>query len=218
MGTTLEGNPTGNRILPCKSNIPMTSNTQLISRAFSALSPVWLVSIGIVLVEGIVNTAASSLVFGVLSLAITGPMLFGNARCFLAIGRGQEVQVSMLFDGFKYYVNTMLAGILFTLAVVVGLILLFIPGIVIGVGLSQTFYIMSDNPEMECTEALKESWNLVMKGGFFWKVFGMGVLQFFVILAGLIALIIGVLFAVPVVYTASALLYDEIKASRLVLS
>ena len=75
---------------------------------------------------------------------------------------------------------------------------------------------MTDNPEMECTEAPKESWGLVMKGGFFWKVFGMGILQLFVVLAGFIALIIGVLFVVPVVYTASALLYDEIKASRLV--
>jgi uncharacterized membrane protein len=97
-----------------------------------------------------------------------------------------------------------------------GLFLFVIPGIIVGVGLSQTFYIMADNPEMECTEALKESWGLVMKGGFFWKVFGMGILQLFVVLAGFIALIIGVLFAVPVVYTASALLYDEIKASRLV--
>lgn len=193
----------------------MTSNSQLIGRAFSALSPVWLISIGIVLIEALVNSAASSLAYGVLSLFITGPLLFGNSRCFLAIGRGQEVQVSMLFDGFKHFVNTMLAGILFSLAIVGGLILLVIPGIIVGVGLSQTFYIMADHPEMECTEALKESWALVMKGGFFWKVLGMGILQLLVFLAGFIALIVGVLFAVPVVYTASALLYDEMTASRL---
>ena len=194
----------------------MTSNTQLIGRSFSALSSVWLVSIGIIVVEAIVNSAASALAYGILSIFITGPLMFGNARCFLAIGRGQEVQVSMLFDGFKHFVNTMLAGILFVLALVGGLFLFVIPGIIVGVGLSQTFYIMADNPEMECTEALKESWGLVMKGGFFWKVFGMGSLQLFVVMAGFIALIIGVLFAVPVVYTASGLLYDEIKASRLV--
>ena len=195
----------------------MTSNTQLIGRAFSALSSVWLISIGIILVEGLVNAASSAILFGLLSLFITGPMLFGNARCFLAIARGEEVRISMLFDGFKHFVNTMLAGILFTLAVAVGLVFLLIPGIILGVGFSQTFYILSDHPEMECNTAMAESWRIVMKGGFFWKVLGMGILQFFVIVGGLIALGIGLFFAVPVVYTASGLLYDEIRAERPVL-
>ena len=195
----------------------MTSNTQLIGRAFSALSSVWLISIGIILVEGLVNAASSAILFGLLSLFIAGPMLFGNARCFLAIARGEKVRISMLFDGFKHFVNTMLAGILLTLAVVVGLVFLLIPGIILGVGFSQTFYILSDHPEMECNTAMAESWRIVMKGGFFWKVLGMGILQFFVIVGGLIALGIGLFFAVPVVYTASGLLYDEIRAERPVL-
>ena len=72
----------------------------------------------------------------------------------------------MLFDGFKHFVNTMLAGILFTLAVVVGLVFLLIANI--------TFYILSDHPEMECNTAMAR---IVMKGGFFWKVLGMGILR-----------------------------------------
>ena len=89
---------------------------------------------------------------------------------------------------------------------------------ILGVGFSQTFYILSDHPEMECNTAMAESWRIVMKGGFFWKVLGMGILQFFVIVGGLIALGIGLFFAVPVVYTASGLLYDEIRAERPVLA
>jgi len=194
--------------------IHMTSNTQLIGRSFEALSPVWLLAIGIILVENVVEWAASSISFGVASLFIIGPMMFGTARCFLAIGRGNDVSVGMLFDGFKHFLNTMLAGILYTLAIVLGFMLLVIPGIIAGIGFSQTFYIMSDHPEMECTEAMKESWRIVMKGGFFWKVFGMCILQFFVVLGGLIALVIGLLFAIPVVYTASALLFDEIRENQ----
>lgn len=195
----------------------MTSNTQLIGRAWSALGPVWLVSIGIILVESLVNSAVSAVFFGLLSLFISGPMLMGNARCFLAVARGEEVRLSMLFDGFKHFVNTMLAGLLFLLAMAAGLILLVIPGIVIGIGFSQTFYILSDHPEMECTKAMSESWRMVMKGGFFWKVLGMGILQLFVILGGVLALGIGLLFAIPVIYTASGLLYDEIRSSQPVL-
>jgi uncharacterized membrane protein len=46
-------------------------------------------------------------------------------------------------------------------AIIIGLIFFVIPGIIIALGLSQTFYILAEQPKKDGLEALQESWNLM---------------------------------------------------------
>ena len=94
------------------------------------------------------------------------------------------------------------------------MLFLIIPGIIAAVGLSQSFYVLQDRPELGAVEALKESWRLVWTQGHFWKVVGMAFLSVFVILLGALALGVGLFFAVPVVAVAGAGLYEELKGGH----
>ena len=115
------------------------------------------------------------------------------------------------FDGFKHFLPTFFVFLLVGVIVFIGSILLVIPGIIAGIGLSQTFYILQDNPEMGSEAALQESWRLTWKNGNMWKVFFMGVLSFFVMLGGLLAFGVGLFFAIPLISVMMAGLYEELR-------
>ena len=127
------------------------------------------------------------------------------------IYRGQTPQFETYFDGFQHFLQTLILFLLITTICMVGFVLLFIPGLIAAVGLSQAFYVLQDRPELGAIEALKESWRLVWSQGHFWKVVGLGLLSLFVILLGALAFGIGLFFAIPVVSVAGAGLYDELK-------
>ena len=55
--------------------------------------------------------------------------------------------------------------------VIVGFVLLIIPGIIVGLALSMTFIVMADRPELSFSECLNESWNLT--SGYRFKLLGL---------------------------------------------
>ena len=120
-------------------------------------------------------------------------------------------RLALIFDGFKHFLPTLFVFLLVGVIVFIGSILLVIPGIIAGIGLSQTFYILQDNPEMGAEDALKESWRLTWKNGNMWKVFFMGFLSLFVGIAGLLVLGVGFFFAFPLVSVMTAGLYEELR-------
>lgn len=107
----------------------------------------------------------------------------------------------------------MAIGLLMALAVGLGMLLLIIPGIILGVGLSMAYYIAIDRPELDAPDVLKASWELVWKGGHFWKVFGFMILAVLLSLLGLLCLGVGILFTTPMVLVGQAALYDELRSS-----
>ena len=68
----------------------------------------------------------------------------GQMLYFLKIARGQPAELSDLFTGGPYYLRVLGAGILFGLIVVCGYVLLIIPGIILGLMLSQFAYVILD--------------------------------------------------------------------------
>lgn len=68
----------------------------------------------------------------------------GQALVFLRIARGQPVELGELFAGGPYLLRTVGASILFGLAVLAGLILLIIPGIIFSLMFSQFMYLIVD--------------------------------------------------------------------------
>ena len=189
----------------------MRSNFQILSRAWDALGSQWLLAIGLCVLHGIVNLVLGSVGFGLGSLVAGGALTFGFNRAMVLIYRGHVPRVETYFDGFKQFLPTFFAFLLVGVIVFIGSMLLVIPGIIAGIGLSQTFYILQDNPEMGAEAALQESWRLTWKNGNMWKVFFMGFLSLFVMLGGLLAFGVGLFFAIPLISVMMAGLYEELR-------
>ena len=188
----------------------MRANIDILSRAWQQLQPRWLVAIALTLLHYFIAYVVESAV-GLGSLALSGALTFGFNRTMVQIYRGHTPKFETYFDGFQHFMQTLILFLLITTICMVGFVLFVIPGLIAGVGLSQSFYVLQERPELGAIEALKESWRLVWSQGHFWKVVGLSLLSLFVILLGVLAFGVGLFFAIPVVSVANAGLYDELK-------
>jgi uncharacterized membrane protein len=104
----------------------------------------------------------------------------------------------------KYIITVALCGILALL----GLILLIVPGIILGLGLSMSVYLVLDRG-MEPVPAMKESWRMT-KGNRF-KIFLMCLVVIGVNLLGILALVIGLIVSIPVTTLAMVHVYRALS-------
>ena len=186
----------------------MRSNLDILSRAWDALKGKWLLAIGLSLLHGVITAVLGNVGFGLGSLALSGALAFGFNRTMVQIYRGQTPVLDTYFDGFRNYLPTLILTLLIGVIVVVGLVLLIVPGILAAIGLSQACYVLQDRG---AEGALRESWRLTWTNGRMWKVLLMGFLLMFVMLGGMLALGVGVFFAIPLISVAGAGLYEELK-------
>ncbi len=149
-------------------------SSQAIRLAFVPLLLIYVIlfAIGIVigLFSGNNKDLADSLgsILNIVSQVITIPM-FSFIILYAVRGTRKELR-----ESFDYATQNILrffvANLLSALAVIGGLILLIIPGILIAMKFSMTNYILVDNPKMSGTEALSRSWD--MTRGHMGKIFG----------------------------------------------
>jgi uncharacterized membrane protein len=116
----------------------------------------WGLTIGTVLVATVLIVAsASAAVIG--SWIMFGPLTLGLSLYFLDLHRGKNPPLERLFDGFRPFINNMVASLLIGFYTFLGLLLLIVPGIIIAISYSQTFYILAEHPEMTAQEAMQAS-------------------------------------------------------------
>lgn len=179
--------------------------SKVTSAAREQLSNIWIIAVLTVFVADVIIGLVSASAFGIL---VMGHFSVGLAMWSLNVAKGGAPRIEDLFDGFKNFINPLVAGILFTVAVTVGTIFLIVPGIVIGLGLSQTFFILADNPETDGIQALQKSWNL-MKG--YKTIYFMLCLRYFLLgLLCLLTLGFGFLILAPYIQMTNANFYLEL--------
>jgi len=132
---------------------------------------------------------------------------YGADWLFLKAMRDQEIDLKEMFSGFKNYVNIILAHLLATAIIGIGFIFLIIPGIIFACRLVFVPYIVMDR-NLDAVKAVEKSWKMTEGHG--WKIFGMGVLSFFIILLGLLMLVVGLFPAAIWVSSAFATLFHSI--------
>jgi uncharacterized membrane protein len=132
---------------------------------------------------------------------------YGADLIFLRAIRDEEIDLKEMFIGFKNYVNIILAHLLATAIIGLGFVFFLIPGFIFACRLVFVPYIVMDR-NLDAVKAVEKSWQ--MTSGHGWKIFGMGVLSFFIILLGLIMLIVGIFPAAMWVSSAFASLYHSI--------
>jgi uncharacterized membrane protein len=147
---------------------------------------------GIKFVAQVINFLVASLFAG------------GYVRFMLNIARGNAYSISDIFSETKLFGRMLVARFLVGLVVGVGMMLCFVPGIVLALGLSQTNYLVVDKG-MEPIEAMKESWRLTE--GQRVNLLLYGFIGFGIALVGLLACCVGLFVATPVLAIGSAYLH-----------
>jgi hypothetical protein len=139
---------------------------------------------------------------------ISGPIGYSVNWVFLKAVRREKIEIKDMFAVFeRNYWNAVIAGLVTTIIIIIGLIMLIVPGIIFACRLAFVPYLVIDK-KMEAMEALKASW--AMTKGHGWTVFLMGLLAFFIVIAGLIVLIFGVLISAMWISAAFAILYHSV--------
>ncbi len=113
-------------------------------------------------------TSAAGSMYG-LVLLIVGPLNVGYALYCMKIMDERQSDYNRLFAGFNNFVNTLVAGLIYTLLVAVGTVLLIGPGVILACGLSMTWIIMAEDDKISGVDALKKSWE--MMNGYKWQYF-----------------------------------------------
>jgi uncharacterized membrane protein len=161
------------------------------------------------------DIAVAGAIFGFLGLVygilISGPVDYGVAFANLKAARGDKLEIKDMFEAFKNYWNAVLASLLVFVIIIIGLVLLIVPGIIFACKLVFTPYLVVDR-KMEVLEAIKESWR--MTGGHAWTVFFIGLLAIPIGIAGLICFGVGVIISIMWVTITFASLYHAVSMSR----
>lgn len=142
------------------------------------------------------------------------PLSFGASWVFLKSVRGEKFDVQDMFSVFENYLNVVLAGLLVGAIIGIGIVLLVVPGIVFACRLAFVRYLVMDQ-KMEPVEAVKESWR--MTKGHANQIFLTGFLAFWVAIAGLLCLGVGIIPAVMWIGCAFASMYyavSELEKSK----
>ena len=148
-------------------------------------------------------------IFGIgYALFVLAPIDFGSKFVFFKAMKDQKFEIKEVFSGFKdKYLNIILANLLTMAIVVIGFLMLIIPGIIFAIKLVFVPYLVMDK-NLDPVEAVKESWR--MTKGYGWTIFGMGFVSIFIIFGGILLLILGVIPAAMWIGSAFASLYHAV--------
>jgi hypothetical protein len=138
---------------------------------------------------------------------IITPFNYGFDWIYLSAARKKEPQFEEILSGFKKYLVVILSHLLVIGITGFGFILLIIPGIYLLCKLVFVPYLVMDK-NVDPIQAVKLSYYLTK--GYFWTIFGMGILSFFIIILGIICLVVGVFVSLVWIHSAFAVLYKAV--------
>ena len=188
--------------------------------SFVFLIPIGLLSTGsmeavsaLIVLFWVLFSMVISLVLSMAVKAFEGVLNRGKASYFLQLSReGRRPEFSAMFDGFSDFLRSALTGLLYGLYVWLWSLLLIVPGIVFAIAYSQVFFILRDHPEIDASEALRRSREM-MKGA---KAKYFGLLLSFIGWYLLVPISFGIvlIWLGPYLLAARTKFYDELKVNQ----
>lgn len=159
------------------------NTAELKANAKEQLRGKWAVAIATVLVANILIDSdvmyKVSEKFGLIGLSISCSLISLFLGGVISVGlckflldmttKREEPRFETLFSQFNIYLKTLGLNILITLSVCIGTILFIVPGIIVGLMFSQSYYILSEDPSKSITQCIKES--VDMMNGHKWDLF-----------------------------------------------
>ncbi|MBO5466194.1 MAG: DUF975 family protein [Prevotella sp.] len=195
----------------------MDTNQGYKNRALANLDKAWAPAAIATLIFYVVTLAITySIEFGIgseyslLATLITLPLSYGILVLFLDFARGEKIENSKLFDGYKYgFQRIFTTGLLQLIYTVLWYLLLIIPGIIKSYSYSMTYYILKDNPELKNNAAIEKS--MQMMDGHKMDLFLLHLSFIGWAILCLLTMGIGFIFLIPYIYTAQAHFYEDLK-------
>ena len=155
------------------------------------------------------------LVINILSLVVSTWLSVVMYRLIIKITDGKAVSTEDLKTEpmllVRFFAAQLVAGIL----IVIGFVLLIVPGVYLALRFMFAPYAIVDK-NLGPIEALKYSGELTK--GIKWQLLGYSIVAILIILVGAIALLVGLLVAVPVVMFASVHIYRKLQGQATVVS
>ena len=188
------------------------------NQALAALSGNWKPSVAVSLVAlFIVCVIAAfaksySFIYLILYFGVAVPVMIGLLYSFYDLFRDRKIpEVSDLILPFQQFKRMFVCYILVYVYTFLWTLLLIVPGIIKGLSYSMTFYILRDRPELVPSQAIDESMRM-MEG----HKADLFILMLSFIGWAILATItvIGLIWFIPYVYTASAAFYERLKADK----
>jgi uncharacterized membrane protein len=178
---------------------------------FKANAGLLLASHAIILILG-VGLELIPFVGWVAGFILFGPLWMGSSWVCLRLVRGEPATLSDAFAGFGSQFGALaVAGIIFQLGIMLGLLLLIIPGVFLFVAWYFAFLIALDK-KTSGWQALELSRQTVQKRWF--AVFGFVLVNAVLILSGLLAFGIGIFLTFPLGNVLFAVAYQDIFGDR----
>jgi uncharacterized membrane protein len=157
------------------------------------------------------NVALSYSTSGIWTL-ICLPFGWAFTVYFLRLIRDESLDYGHLLDGYKDFLRVFLAEFLISLAVVIGCLLLIIPGIIFAMMFAQTEFILKDDKEISAIDAMAKS--ISMMNGHKTELFALSLSFLGWAILSLLTLGIGFILLVPYFNTAMAHYYEDLKAEQ----
>lgn len=152
-----------------------------------------------------------ALLFTLLYFVIGSFVSIGYAKFNLALIDKKEVSAGMLFDYRQYWKNTVATRLLRSAYVLLGTLLLVVPGVVAAFSYAMTDYILAENPELSPREALSRS-KAMMEGNRMWLfAFSLSFIGWMLLSA--LTMGLGSLILEPYMQAARAAFYREVSGT-----
>ncbi|MDF2558412.1 MAG: hypothetical protein K0R71_2240 [Bacillales bacterium] len=160
----------------------MDSNSVLRGRARQSLNGNWGTAILITIIFGVINgliaqfgeddtkveILITSFVITPIISALIASLSYGVDWAYLNLVRNKEFKMGTILEPLKIvFLKSIFVEVLKWLLTTIGLILFIVPGFIVGAALSQTSYILKDQPHLSTLETLKYSKNMMY--GYKWK-------------------------------------------------
>lgn len=138
---------------------------------------------------------------------------FATFAIFFKFIDKKKVSIKDLFAYFnaKLLFRFSIVGLLYALIVLIGFLLFIIPGIYFGIKYWFALYIYVDK-RTGIIESFKESARITK--GVKWQLFLLGLIQMLIMLAGTLALLIGLVIAIPINYLSDVYVYRKLSAKK----
>jgi uncharacterized membrane protein len=140
------------------------------------------------------------------------PLSWGLAVYFLNLIRHENLDYLRLLDGYRDFLRIFATMFLVCLCIGLGFLFFIIPGIIIGLMLSQTSFVMKDDQEIGYIDAMARSTNLMRghKMQLFWLTLSFA--GWFILAC--LTLGLGFLLFIPYWYSTLAHFYEDLKAEQ----
>lgn len=162
---------------------------------------------GVTLLMVICSAIAGSIPFA--SALVTPPLLAGIYVMVMRIERGDQVRFSNYFDGFRWWLPLVLASLVMSLFISLGILLLVLPGLYLALAYGFTSLNIIDAGQ-NFWPAMENSRKLITAN--FWQYLLLALLFLLICILGAIPFGLGLLVAVPVCLAAQYAFYRDLNS------